>query len=408
MTIIERRRFRQNHLRKELLRKMSAAVPCDPFQYVTDAAYAGLHQKYPDKDAALPAIERLEDELLLLQTGENAVTFYLLHQYLCEKRKLRPYQFRLASTLNDSFIAYLMGLSEVNPFGYKIAPEWCYGLHGEQVILPEIQISSKARQHSLQDIQALPGVSSAAETLSDYKIGLYPDVGFEFPAIDDEHRRKCEWEHPTFLYWNIHGSHGIDLLLLLEKSIGMPVKEIPLDDEPTLEHLMKHHYHESSQRYDVSKASIEEENKCFSHLVGLLKPKNFYELAKIEALMRDTFEDRNLLFETIRRGIWNIDNIIATSDDAFDFLKAYGFEDDIAFSLAKHIKTGICRKPLPCFQGVHGNAFDEMQKNIRYLFPRGHIIASMLLTWRLNYYAVHFPDTYQKCCEQIRRITQGQ
>ena len=124
--------------------------------------------------------------------------------------------------------------------------------------------------------------------------------------------------------------------------------------------------------------------------------------------MRDTFEDRNLLFETIRRGIWNIDNIIATSDDAFDFLKAYGFEDDIAFSLAKHIKTGICRKPLPCFQGVHGNAFDEMQKNIRYLFPRGHIIASMLLTWRLNYYAVHFPDTYQKCCEQIRRITQGQ
>lgn len=167
MTIIERRRFRQNHLRKELLRKMSAAVPCDPFQYVTDAAYAGLHQKYPDKDAALPAIERLEDELLLLQTGENAVTFYLLHQYLCEKRKLRPYQFRLASTLNDSFIAYLMGLSEVNPFGYKIAPEWCYGLHGEQVILPEIQISSKARQHSLQDIQALPGVSSAAETLSD-------------------------------------------------------------------------------------------------------------------------------------------------------------------------------------------------------------------------------------------------
>ena len=55
MTIIERRRFRQNHLRKELLRKMSAAVPCDPFQYVTDAAYAGLHQKYPDKDAALPS-----------------------------------------------------------------------------------------------------------------------------------------------------------------------------------------------------------------------------------------------------------------------------------------------------------------------------------------------------------------
>ena len=43
MTIIERRRFRQNHLRKELLRKMSAAVPCDPFQYVTDAAIAGMN-----------------------------------------------------------------------------------------------------------------------------------------------------------------------------------------------------------------------------------------------------------------------------------------------------------------------------------------------------------------------------
>lgn len=71
MTIIERRRFRQNHLRKELLRKMSAAVPCDPFQYVTDAAYAGLHQKYPDKDAALPAIERLEDELAAFADGRE-------------------------------------------------------------------------------------------------------------------------------------------------------------------------------------------------------------------------------------------------------------------------------------------------------------------------------------------------
>ena len=214
MTNIERCRLRRNNLRKGLLRKMAEAVPCDPFQYVTDAAYAGLHQKYPDQNVGSHVIERLEEELLLLQAGENAVTFYLLHQYLCEKRKLLPYQFRLTSTLNDSFIAYVMGLIEVNPLDYNIAPEWCYGIHGEQVIIPEIQISSKVRQNSLQDIQALPGVSSASETLSAYKIGIHPDVGFEFPSLGDEHRKKLEFEHPTFLHWNIQESHAIDLLLL--------------------------------------------------------------------------------------------------------------------------------------------------------------------------------------------------
>lgn len=130
-------------------------------------------------------------------------------------------------------------------------------------------------------------------------------------------------------------------------------------------------------------------------------PRSFDDLASLIALAHGTgtwFHAENEIKEGHRTS-----EMPATRDDVYDVLKAYGVDENIAFILAEEVRKGkvsrnrgsewekyrdeLVEKGVP-------NKFLTSCENIRYMFPRAHAYAYMLMAWRLAWFKLHYPKEY--------------
>lgn len=144
-----------------------------------------------------------------------------------------------------------------------------------------------------------------------------------------------------------------------------------------------------------------------------MRPDCFDDLVKIVALAHGTNVWDGVGEKLVKEGTIGIKEIIADRDDAFEFNLALGLDRKTAFEIAEAVRKGIVARGRNAkWQGwkkllIEAGAPDWYIwscEQIKYLFPRAHVISYMFMTMRLGWYKVHYPDTYASIMEEYEGI----
>lgn len=127
------------------------------------------------------------------------------------------------------------------------------------------------------------------------------------------------------------------------------------------------------------------------------KPGTFAELLRISGLSHGTDVWLNNAQDIIKSGTATLKDVISTRDDIMLYLIYKGVKPKIAFKTAESVRKG---------KGLSEEQEEAMRENgvpdwyinscktINYLFPKAHATAYVMMSFRIAYYKVYFPEAF--------------
>ena len=127
------------------------------------------------------------------------------------------------------------------------------------------------------------------------------------------------------------------------------------------------------------------------------KPQKFADLVKISGLSHGTNVWENNARDYIKSGEATMDEIISTRDDIMRFLILKGLPDKAAFKIMESVRKGNGvdeeEAELMLENGVPDWYIDSCRK-IKYMFPRAHAVAYVMMSYRIAYFKVYYPAEF--------------
>ena len=129
------------------------------------------------------------------------------------------------------------------------------------------------------------------------------------------------------------------------------------------------------------------------------KPKTFAELVRISGLSHGTDVWLNNAQDYVRSGTATLSEIITVRDDIMNKLIDDGLDKSLAFSIMEFVRKGQPTKSREKWieystkmkeHGVQQWYIDSCEK-IKYMFPKGHAVAYVMMAVRIAYFKVHYP-----------------
>ncbi len=128
-----------------------------------------------------------------------------------------------------------------------------------------------------------------------------------------------------------------------------------------------------------------------------IKPTCFSDLVKISGFCHGTEIWAGNMQDAIRDGVCTLHDAISVRDDIMMYLIHKGIEPLLAFKTMESTRKGKGLKPEVVEQLKAGGVPDwyiEACQKIKYLFPRAHVTAYVMMAYRIAYYKVHYPDAF--------------
>ena len=128
-------------------------------------------------------------------------------------------------------------------------------------------------------------------------------------------------------------------------------------------------------------------------------PKTFAELVRISGLSHGTDVWLNNAQEFVRSGEATLSDIITVRDDIMNYLIAQGLDKGKAFKIMEFVRKGRPSKEPEQWE-EYSNLMKEHHikewyiescKRIKYMFPKGHAVAYVMMAMRIAYFKVHYP-----------------
>lgn len=135
------------------------------------------------------------------------------------------------------------------------------------------------------------------------------------------------------------------------------------------------------------------------------KPTTFAELVRISGLSHGTDVWLNNAQDLIRKETATLKEVISTRDDIMLYLIFKGVKPKTAFKIAESVRKGkgltleyeetMREKDVPEW-------YIDSCKIIKYLFPKAHATAYVMMSFRIAYYKVYFPEAFYATYFSVR------
>ncbi len=135
------------------------------------------------------------------------------------------------------------------------------------------------------------------------------------------------------------------------------------------------------------------------------KPKSFSDLVRISGLSHGTDVWLGNAQTLIQEGKATISTAICTRDDIMLYLIQMGVEPSLAFTIMESVRKGkglkeewigaMTEKGVPDW-------YIWSCKKIKYMFPKAHAAAYVMMAWRIAYCKINYPQAYYAAFFSIR------
>ncbi|MCR4961628.1 MAG: PolC-type DNA polymerase III [Lachnospiraceae bacterium] len=220
----------------------------------------------------------------------------------------------------------------------------------------------------------------------------------------------------NLLKLDILGHDDPTMIRMLQDLTGIDPIQIPLDDPKVMS------LFENTEALGVSPSDIggcelgclgiPEFGTDFSMgMVQEAKPRYFSDLIRIAGLSHGTDVWLNNAQDLIRNGTATISTAICTRDDIMTYLINKGVESEESFKIMEMVRkgkvaAGKCDKWEEWTKDMRAcdvpEWYIESCQKIKYMFPRAHAAAYVMMAWRIAYCKVYYPLAYYAAFFSIR------
>jgi DNA polymerase-3 subunit alpha (Gram-positive type) len=215
--------------------------------------------------------------------------------------------------------------------------------------------------------------------------------------------------HETLLKLDILGHDDPTMIRMLEDITGVNAREIPIDDKETMALFTSTKslgITSESINCDVGTFAVPEfGTKFVRQMLVDTKPTTFSELVKISGLSHGTDVWLNNAQDIIRAGIAKLPEVICTRDDIMLYLSKNGLDPKLSFKIMEDVRKGKGLKP------EYEEAMKEKKipdwyikscNTIKYMFPKAHAAAYVMMAFRIAYFKVHYPKAFYAAYFTVR------
>ncbi len=191
------------------------------------------------------------------------------------------------------------------------------------------------------------------------------------------------------------------IIRMLEDITGVDPRSIPLDDKETIKIFTSPeplNLKDNNFQIDIGSLGIPEFGTKFVRQMLLdTKPSTFAELVRISGLSHGTDVWLNNAQELVRSGKATLSEVISTRDDIMLFLIYAGLDKKRAFKIMERVRKGkgLAEEDIEYMQqfALPEWYIDSCQK-IKYMFPKAHAVAYVMMSFRIAYFKVHYPEAF--------------
>ena len=208
---------------------------------------------------------------------------------------------------------------------------------------------------------------------------------------------------------DILGHDDPTVIKMLEDMIQISAKEIPFSDEKTTSLFSSTDalgLNPKELGSTVGTLGIPEFGTRFvRQMLEDTKPKHFSELVRISGYSHGTDVWLNNAQTLIKNGTANVNETISCRDDIMLFLIQKEVDPLTAFKTMEDVRKGkgVKEEYQKAMRERHvPNWYIESCQKIKYMFPKAHAVAYVMMAYRIAYCKVHFPKQFYAAYFSIR------
>lgn len=229
---------------------------------------------------------------------------------------------------------------------------------------------------------------------------------FDYHSIDE-----------NLLKLDILGHDDPTMIRRLEDLIGIDATKIPLDDKEVMslfQNTSALRLQDGAELWKCNKGTLGIPEFGTDFAMGMLedaKPKEFTDLIRIAGLAHGTDVWLGNAQTLIEEGKATISTAICTRDDIMTYLIHMGLDSEESFKIMEAVRKGMVAKG-------KADKWPEWKKDmeehgvpdwyiwscekIKYMFPKAHAAAYVMMAWRVAYCKINYPLAYYAAFFSIR------